>query len=63
MIRRGNADDAQLLAKLGARTFSETFAADNSTENMSAYLAVAFKPEQQAAELADPRSSFHIAET
>jgi ribosomal protein S18 acetylase RimI-like enzyme len=61
-IRRGHGDDARLLAELGARTFCETFAADNSHENMAAYLAAAFNPAQQAAELADPHSLFHIAE-
>jgi diamine N-acetyltransferase len=62
-IRRGEAADAELLAKLGARTFSETFAADNTLDNMAAYLASAFSPEQQAAELADPHAMFLIAET
>ncbi len=61
-IRQGKAEDAALLAELGARTFSETFAADNTPEDMAAYLASAFSPEQQAAELADPHSTFHIAE-
>lgn len=61
-IRSGCADDAALLAELGARTFAETFAADNSPENMAAYLTTAFNPKQQTAELADPLSSFHIAE-
>ncbi len=62
IIRHANVDDAGLLSELGARTFSETFAADNTPENMAAYLAVAFNPEQQAAELAAPHSSFQIAE-
>lgn len=62
IVRRADANDAALLSSLGARTFSETFAADNSPENMAAYLAAAFNPEQQASELADPRASFHIAE-
>ncbi len=63
IVRRGQADDAALLSELGARTFSETFASDNSLENMAAYLTAAFNPAQQAAELADPNSSVHIAET
>lgn len=62
IVRRGQAEDAALLSELGARTFSETFADDNSPENMAEYLAVAFNPAQQAAELSDPDSSFHIAE-
>ena len=61
-VRRGNLDDANLLAELGARTFEETFAADNTPEDMAAYLASAFNPAQQTAELADPASTFLIAE-
>src|SRR5688572_8331929 len=61
-IRRAKVEDAGLLAELGARTFSETFAEDNSPANMSAYLASCFNETQQAAELADPHSIFHIAE-
>jgi len=63
IIRCGKADDAALLADLGARTFSETFAPDNSAEDMTAYLAASFNPPQQAAELADPDCLFLIAET
>jgi GNAT superfamily N-acetyltransferase len=51
-----------LLAELGARTFSETFAADNTPEDMAAYLAASFNPAQQTAELTDPASTFLIAE-
>ena len=61
-IRRGNGPDAGLLAELGARTFSETFAADNTIENMRAYLAASFNLEQLSAELAEPSSVFLIAE-
>ena len=51
-----------MLAELGARTFSETFAEENTPENMAAYLARAFTPVQQASELADSRCSYQIAE-
>jgi ribosomal protein S18 acetylase RimI-like enzyme len=61
-IRRATLKDAALLAELGARTFSETFAADNTPENLDAYLAKAFNVAQQTAELEDPASSFLIAE-
>jgi diamine N-acetyltransferase len=61
-MRRANREDAGLLAELGARTFSETFAADNSPEDMASYLATSFNPARQAAELADPASTFLIAE-
>ena len=61
-IRRGNSDDARLLAELGAYTFHETFAVDNTSEDMDAYLASNFNVAQQTAELAHPASTFLIAE-
>ncbi|HEV2829856.1 MAG TPA: GNAT family N-acetyltransferase [Pyrinomonadaceae bacterium] len=61
-IRRANCEDADLLAELGARTFSETFAADNTSQDMSAYIAASFSVAQQTAELADPASTFLLAE-
>ena len=60
-IRRADSSDTQLLADLGARTFSEAFAADNTPENMSAYLSQAFTHESLAAELADPKATFLLA--
>ena len=62
IIRRGTTDDAELLAELGSRTFSDTFAVDNTPENLSVYMAAAFNPEQQAMELADTHVTFLIAE-
>jgi len=61
VIHRATPSDAALLAELGARTFYDAFAADNSEADMSAYLAGAFSADIQAAELADPRTAFLIA--
>lgn len=61
-IRRATESDADLLASLGATTFNESFAAQNTPENMTAYLAATFGPEKQQAELANPRNTFLIAE-
>ena len=61
-IRRANSDDASLLADLGAHTFQDTFAADNTSEDMAAYLSSNFSVAQQTAELAHPASIFLIAE-
>jgi diamine N-acetyltransferase len=61
-IRRAVSADAALLTEIGARTFSETFAADNTPENMAAYLAASFNSKLQAAELGDTRFIFLIAE-
>ncbi len=64
VIRYAGDEDAQLLAELGARTFSETFAADkrNRPEDIAAYLASSFGQAQQAGELTDSHSTFLIAE-
>jgi ribosomal protein S18 acetylase RimI-like enzyme len=61
-IRRANPKDASLLTELGAHTFSETFAADNASEDMAAYIAASFNLARQTDELADPASTFLIAE-
>ena len=61
-IRRGTVADAGLLSDLGARTFSETFAADNTPEDLAAYITTSFNVAQQTAELEDRRSIFLIAE-
>ena len=62
-IRYGNTDDATLVAELGAKTFRETFAKDNTPENMAAHLRKSFSLEIQFAELSDPRVIFLIAES
>ncbi len=61
-VRPADASDAEVLARLGAHTFAETFAADNTAEDMDAYLSSAFSPERTAEELADKTSVFFIAE-
>jgi GNAT superfamily N-acetyltransferase len=61
-VRAGTSADAGLLAELGARTFRDTFAADNTPEDMASYLAEAFSPEKQSAELAHASTCFLVAE-
>lgn len=61
-LRLATAADNELLAQLGAETFFDTFAADNTPENMAAYLAASFSPEKQAQELADPATRVLILE-
>ena len=53
-IRVATAEDAERLSELAARTFRETFAPDNTAEDMAAYLAATFTPERQRSELEDP---------
>ena len=61
-IRRGDARDVDLLVDLGVTTFTETFAHLNSAEDMNAYLSSAFDRDRVAAEVADPSSTFFVAE-
>jgi ribosomal protein S18 acetylase RimI-like enzyme len=61
-IRIAVGSDAELLATLGARTFRDTFGPDNTEADMDEYLESAFTPEVQTKELADPASTFLIAE-
>ncbi len=61
-IRLATSTDNVLLAELGARTFFDTVAQDNTPEDMAAYLAASFSPQKQADELADPLTTFLIAE-
>lgn len=55
-VVEATASHAPLLAELGARTFRDTFAADNTEADMDLYLATAFTPEVQARELSDEGS-------
>jgi len=61
-IRRAEPADAGQLSALAARAFEETYAADNRPEDMAAYLQQHFTPERQAAELAEPDSTYLLAE-
>ena len=61
-IRYGTTDDAEMLSELGAKTFFDTFAKDNTPENMASHLKKSFSPEIQLAELSDPNNIFLIAE-
>ena len=54
VIRTAVATDATALAELAARTFRETFGADNRPEDMALHIAQAYGTSQQLRELADP---------
>ena len=53
MFRRAAASDASALAELAARTFADSFGADNRPEDLKAHLQSSYGTAQQAAELAD----------
>jgi diamine N-acetyltransferase len=61
-IRYGNTEDAVLLSELGAKTFYDTFAKDNTPENIKMHLENAFSAEIQFNELSQPDTIFLIAE-
>ena len=62
VIRRASPSDAPALATFAAEAFADTFAADNTPEDMAAYLAGAFGEAQQRAELSDPANVVLLTE-
>ena len=60
-LRLVTGNDVALLQNISVQTFSETFAALNTQQNMAAYLNEAFSIEKLTTELADPESSFYFA--
>ena len=55
--------DAARLAEFGARTFSETFGAQNRPEDMALHLARTYGPALQSAEIDDPGMATIVAES
>jgi ribosomal protein S18 acetylase RimI-like enzyme len=62
LLAKRSAASAAQLATLGRQTFQETFATQNSPEDMAAYLDANFSPEKQLAELQDPDVIFLLAQ-
>ena len=60
-IRLANLDDAPLLAELAARLFEQAFGPANTPEDIAAYLAEHFGPDQQRAELDESNRRVWIA--
>jgi diamine N-acetyltransferase len=54
MIRRATPEDATRLAELAARTFHDTFAPHNRTEDIDAYLSATYSERQQREEIENP---------
>lgn len=61
-IRRADLGDAAVLADLGRQTFHDTFAEQNSKEDMDAYMREAFTVERLTAELQEPGAVYLVAE-
>lgn len=62
MIRRADAADAETLAELGARTFSDTFAHLYDPQDLADFLAEAYSLERTRADLADPAKASWLVE-
>ena len=62
-IRHATVADAAALTELGRRTYSDTFAADNTPDDLSAFLDATYSTELQARELADPSLTYLVVES
>ncbi len=62
LIRPATAQDAAALSVLARRTFSDAFAADNTAEDLAAFLDATYSVDIQSRELADPTLSYFVAE-
>jgi len=63
VIRHATNGDAALLARFGAELFARAFGAQNDPNDLRTYLATAFSPAAQQAELADINRATWIAES
>ena len=63
VIRNAEPDDAAMLAELGARTFRDAFATQNTEADMADYIADSFSTEIQQRELTNPRWRTLIADS
>ena len=61
-IRTPGVDEAARISELAIRTFRVTYAADTRAEDMDAFLADAYRVDTLAAELADPRHRWLVAD-
>ena len=59
-IKKVKLEDLELLRKISIETFTDTFAAQNSAENMKNYLERAYNSKQLESELANDLSQFYF---
>ena len=62
VIRRAGPDDAQILARIGAETFVETFGRLYAPDDLAAFLVSAYDLERTRADLADPAKASWLVE-
>jgi diamine N-acetyltransferase len=61
VITRVTKDDLQTLQMIGSKTFAETFASSNSSEDMKQYLVESFSLDKLAGEINNQDSTFYLA--
>ncbi|GAB0157791.1 GNAT family N-acetyltransferase [Chryseobacterium sp. Alg-005] len=61
IINQAGLEDLETIQNIGRQTFTETFAASNSEEEMDKYLTESFSTEKVRSELSNPDSLFYIA--
>ena len=61
IIRVATEKDATLIADISRQTFYETFASQNTSENMEKFMNTQFAREKLMAELSDPENIFLLA--
>ena len=61
IIKRVTPHEIDQLQRISKQTFSETFAVDNTAENMKKYLEEGFSVEKLTAELNDENAAFYFA--
>lgn len=62
IIRYGNINDAKILSEFGGKAFYDSFAKDNTEENIRLFLKKTYSPEIQLEELSHPDVMFLVAE-
>jgi ribosomal protein S18 acetylase RimI-like enzyme len=62
IVRAATVADSESLSALAAATFRDAFGDQNTPEDMARYLADAFTPAKQAAEIVDPATVVLVAE-
>jgi ribosomal protein S18 acetylase RimI-like enzyme len=60
-IKSINISDIKTLQELSRQTYYDTFAGDNTAENMQAYIEFSFNEQQLLSEINNPDSTFYFA--
>ncbi len=60
-LKKADLNDLTSIQQLGQQTFMETFASENTPENIAQYLEKSFNTAQLTSELQNPESQFYLA--